>query len=87
MRYKLCRIGIKLWKDTDSDVDMEDLLIIVPRQSIDQQTQTDPLNISLYMDRSTQVDIDRTSRKRSNSRKPSLSRSGLFLPVKVLIAS
>ena len=58
---------------------MEDLLIIVPRQSIDQQTQTDPLNISLYMDRSTQVDIERSSRKRSNSRKPSLSRSGLFL--------
>lgn len=58
---------------------MEDLLIIVPRQSIDQQTQTDPLNISLCMDRSTQVDIERSSRKRSNSRKPSLSRSGLFL--------
>jgi len=64
-----------------SRCDMEDLLIIVPRQSINQQTQTDPLNISLYMDRSTQVDIDRTSRKRSNSRKPSLSRSVLFRPV------
>ena len=56
---------------------MEDLVIVVPQQSINQETQTDPLKISLHMDKSTQVDritSTSTGRRRSNSRQPSLSR-------------